>query len=69
MSSEAAAGHGTHHRLAGTFSSRLQSLLSQESLDGTSTAEIVQARDSFISAVGLSSPEAKDGVSPEVMKT
>ena len=67
MSAEAASGHGTP-RQAGSFSSRLEWLLSQRPVDDASTAEISQARNSFINAVGLSSPEAKDGVPPEVMK-
>ena len=37
-------------------------------MDGASTAEVTRARNSFINAVGLSSPEAKEGLSPEVMK-
>ena len=37
-------------------------------MDGASTAETTRARNSFINAVGLSTPEAKDGLSPEVMK-
>ncbi len=66
--SSSGAGPGTGvHRLAGSFSSRLHWLLRQGSVDGASTAEMTQARNSFINAVGLNSPEAKDGLSPEVI--
>lgn len=37
-------------------------------MDGASTAEVIRARNSFVNAVGLSSPEAKDCLSPEVIK-
>ena len=37
-------------------------------MNGASSVELTQARNSFINAVGLNSPEAKDGLSPEVME-
>ena len=48
----------------GSFSSRLRHLLSQSTEEDT--AEVEQARKSFLEAVGLSCPEAKEGIPPEV---
>ena len=61
MSSSAASGG---HTPEGSFSSRLRHLLR-----GTAQGEspdITQARNSFVDAIGLNSPEARDGVPPEV---
>ena len=53
------------HTPVGSFSSRLQQLLSQSTKEDAAE-EVEQARKSFLEAVGLNRPEAKEGVSPEV---
>lgn len=50
----------------GSFSSRLRDLLRWRSEGEETAGELGQARGSLIKAVGLSSPEATDGVPPEV---
>ena len=54
------------HTPEGSFSSRLHHLLTQKTKEDA--PGISQARSSFIKAVGLSSPQAKDGVPSEVPK-
>lgn len=53
------------HTPEGSFSSRLRQLLEQ-SAQGE-PPQITHARNSFVNAIGLSNPEAKDGVPPEVI--